>query len=67
MKNKKCEDWEEELKREFELMDKLDEWYWQPGYPKLKNQLKKKIERILESEQAKWKQENSRSKDGFIY
>jgi hypothetical protein len=47
----------EELKREFELTENLDKHFWQKGYPKLKNQLGRKIDSLIEQTYKQAKQE----------
>ena len=49
----KCgeESWEKEYNRKYApLMAKIDEYYWQKGYPKLENDLRKFISQALSSQ-----------------
>ncbi len=38
----------EMFKRELELADQIDATYWQPGYPKMRNELMRKIFEVIE-------------------
>ena len=59
----------EVLKREFELAGYLDKHSWQTGYPKIKNQLGKKVDVLIEQayEQAQedeaiyWQEETKKA------
>lgn len=51
----KCgeESWEKEYNRKYApLMAKIDEYYWQKGYSKLENDLRKFISQALSSQRA---------------
>lgn len=47
------------LKREFELAEYLDKYFWQKGYPKMKNQLERKIDIIIEQSYEIGRKDNS--------
>jgi len=40
------------LKNELSVIKRIDDDYWQKGYPKFENQIVKKIEELLESQQG---------------